>query len=106
MIRRHHLVEFKRIKELALSTLSSPHHGHRSRDSSSHPDGITVHPPSQREFCNTFPPKADKEQTCRHVRLVPMRPNAAQNSRLHRSREFKRLQVQAESPIVKVGKMM
>src|SRR5258707_10492254 len=27
MIRRHHLVEIKRVKELALSTLSPPHHG-------------------------------------------------------------------------------
>jgi hypothetical protein len=47
---------------------------------------------------SALPPKADKEQTCRHVRLVPMRLNAAQNSRLHRSREFKRLQDAGREP--------
>jgi len=57
MIRRRHLVEFKRIKELALSTLSSPHHGHCSRDSSSHPDGITVHPFLNESFATHSPRK-------------------------------------------------
>src|SRR5262249_39018221 len=70
MIRRHYLVEIKRVKELPLSTLSPPHHGSLPRITSQS-DGITVRPWSQREFCNTFPPKADKEQTCRYVRFVP-----------------------------------
>src|ERR1700747_3599335 len=58
MIRRHYLVEIKRVKELPLSTLLPPHHGPLPRITSQS-DGITVRPWSQREFCNTFPPKAD-----------------------------------------------
>src|SRR5262245_5558220 len=58
MIRRHYLVEIKRVKELPLSTLSPPHHGPLPRITSQS-DGITVRPWSQREFCNTFSLKAD-----------------------------------------------
>src|SRR5262249_38596959 len=57
MIRGHYLVEIKRIKELALSTLSPPHHGPLPRITAQS-DGITVRPSSQREFCNTFPPES------------------------------------------------
>src|SRR4029453_12326698 len=37
-------------------------------------------------------------QACRQGRLGPMRLNAAQNSRLHRSREFKRPQDASREP--------
>src|SRR5919204_5034530 len=53
VIRRHHLVEVKRIKELALPPLAPPHHRPLPRITVSI-DGITVRPWSQREFCNTI----------------------------------------------------
>src|SRR6516164_4431681 len=65
------MVEIKRVKELPLSTLSPPHHRPLPRITSQS-DGITVRPWSQREFCNTFPLKADKARTCWHVRFVPI----------------------------------
>src|SRR5215471_1028421 len=58
MIRRHYIVEIKRVKELPLSALSPPHHGPLPRITSQS-DGITVRLWSQREFCNTFGGKAD-----------------------------------------------
>jgi len=48
MIRRHHLVEIKRIKELALTTLLPPKHSLRKMPSQ--PNGITVRESSQPEF--------------------------------------------------------
>jgi hypothetical protein len=67
MIRRHHLVEIKRVKELALSTLSPSHH--RSlRESPSQSDGITV--PS--ESFATHSPIADITELGQRVRFVPM----------------------------------
>src|ERR1700757_3682140 len=71
MIRRHYLVEIKCVKELPLSPLLPPHHGPLPRITSQS-DGITVRPWSQREFCNTFPLKADIKRGGRHVRLVPI----------------------------------
>src|ERR1700756_5678738 len=71
MIRRHYLVEIKCVKELPLSTLLPPHHGPLPRITSQS-DGITVRPWSQREFCNTFPLKADVDWRYGHVRLVPI----------------------------------
>ena len=59
MIGRYHLVEIERIKELALPLLSPPHHRPLPRIIVLL-DGITVHRPSQREFCNTIPPIATK----------------------------------------------
>src|SRR6201993_2452141 len=64
MIRRHYLVEIKRVKELPLSTLLPPHHGPLPRITSQS-DGITVRPWSQREFCNTFTPTSRHRPTRR-----------------------------------------
>jgi len=77
MIRRHHPVEFKRIKELALSTLSSPHHGHRSRDSSSHPDGSMVHPTLNESFATHSP--------CRPPRVIAVGPEKCRSRRSTRA---------------------
>jgi hypothetical protein len=51
MIRRRYLVEIKRTKELALSTLSPSHHQPLPRIIALF-DGITVQAASQRVFCN------------------------------------------------------
>ena len=64
MIGRYHLVEIERIKELALPLLSPPHHRPLPRIIVLF-DGITVHRPSQREFCNTIGGKADVTRTSR-----------------------------------------
>src|SRR6202008_2154850 len=66
----HYVVEIKRVKELPLSTLLPPHHGPLPRITSQS-DGITVRPWSQREFCNTFSPKADR----RPGRFMSTRPS-------------------------------
>src|ERR1700756_2131060 len=73
MIRRHYLVEIKRVKELPLSTLLPPHHGPLPRITSQS-DGITVRPWSQREFCNTFGGKADIGQRLLIHALMQERP--------------------------------
>ena len=62
MIGRYHLVEIECIKELALPLLSPPHHRPLPRIIVLF-DGITVHRPSQREFCNTITPLATKRRT-------------------------------------------
>src|SRR5262249_20150488 len=73
MVRRHHLVEIKRVKQLPLSTLSPPHHGPLPRITSQS-DGITVRPRSQREFCNTFGGKADIDQPTLAYRFCEYTP--------------------------------
>jgi hypothetical protein len=70
----------------------------RLRPSKERPSGGSKLTQRHEGAMSALPPKADKEQTCRHVRLVPMRLNAAQNSRLHRSREFKRPQDASREP--------
>jgi hypothetical protein len=58
MIRRHHLVVIKRIKELALTPPSPPHHRPLPRIAILI-HAITVQQQSQREFCNTIGGEAD-----------------------------------------------
>src|SRR6185437_9166143 len=62
MIRRHHLVEVKRVEKLALSAFPPPHHRLLPAN---HVliHGITALAPSQREFCNRFGGKADENGT-------------------------------------------
>jgi hypothetical protein len=57
MVGRHHLVEIKRIEELALSVLSPPHHEPFPPMYASI-NGITARESSQWEFCNRIPPIA------------------------------------------------
>ena len=67
MIGRHHLVEIKRIEELALSIFPPPHHAPLPLMPSS-TNGITVRESSQWEFCNTIGGKAD-------IRTLVLREN-------------------------------
>ena len=69
MIRRYHLVEIKRIKELALAPLSPPHHRPLPRIAVLI-HGITVQPQSQREFCNTIGGLADMKRTSRNLTMM------------------------------------
>src|SRR5580692_1121438 len=61
MIGRHHLVEFKRIKELALTAFPPTHH-EPLPPMPSQSNGIIVRDSSQWEFCNTIGGKADVDQ--------------------------------------------
>src|SRR5262249_24059920 len=58
MIGWHHLVEIKRIKELALSAFPPTHHEPLPL-MPSQSNGITVRESSQWVFCNTIPAEAD-----------------------------------------------
>jgi hypothetical protein len=58
MIGRHHLVEIKRIKELALSAFPPTHH-EPLPPMPSRINGIIIRESSQSEFCNTIPQEAD-----------------------------------------------
>jgi hypothetical protein len=58
MIGWHHLVEIKRIKELALSAFPPPHHEPLPLMPSQF-NGITVRESSQWMFCNTIGGEAD-----------------------------------------------
>src|SRR5436189_6234478 len=70
MIRRHHLVEIKRIKELALTALLPPQHS-LPPQMPSQLNGITVRESSQPEFCNTIDDRADIELHWPEVRYSP-----------------------------------
>jgi hypothetical protein len=73
VIRRHNLVEIKRIKELALTALPPSQHA-PPRKCPSQPNGITARDSSQPEFCNTISLKADIIRTS--FRLLMSRPNS------------------------------
>src|SRR5215475_2674507 len=88
MIWRHHLVEIKRIKELTLSTLASPHHGPLPRITTSF-DGITVRASPQREFCNRIRAKADTDRVAVTNRdFVSTRPSVRPCRRRRRWSRF------------------
>src|SRR5215470_8445356 len=70
MIGWHHLVEIKRIKELALSAFPPTHHEPLPL-MPSQSNGITVRESSQWVFCNTILRKADSHRTSREVGGVP-----------------------------------
>ena len=63
VIRWHHLVEIKRIKELALSAFPPTHHEPLPPMSVSQSNGIIVRDSPQWEFCNTIGWKTDMEPT-------------------------------------------
>jgi hypothetical protein len=70
MIGWHHLVEIKRIKELALSAFPPTHHEPLPL-MPSQSNGITVRESSQWVFCNTIVSKADESITSREGSFVP-----------------------------------
>ena len=69
MIGRNHLVEIKRIEKLSLIRLPAAPSCAAPADALS-TNGITDRESSQREFCNTIPPKVDIVGSLRHVRFV------------------------------------